>query len=328
VLFSLLKLYARFAIKLYCRRITINKPEYLQVKGPVLLACNHPNSFLDGMILTTLFDHSIYSLARGDAFKHPLHKRMLYWLRLRPVYRTSEGSENLSHNYTTFIACHEVFAKNGIVIIFSEGGCRNEWHLRPLRKGTARLAVSSWKKNIDLAVIPVGLNYNGFRNFGKNVVINFGQPITKQTVINEDTEGKQFLAFNNLLQSQLEKLVYEIPLEDVETRKKMLMVPVSAMKKILLMPFAIAGFLLHAPLYFLLKTVTEYYCDDDHFDSIIVSLLMLGYPVQLLAAAIVLNYFWGVPAVVAALVFMPFTAWSYVQLKPQFNVHFRANKAE
>jgi 1-acyl-sn-glycerol-3-phosphate acyltransferase len=69
VLYSLLKLYARFAIKVYCTRIVINKPEVLKSKGPLLFASNHPNSFLDGMILTTLLDEPLYSLARGDAFK-------------------------------------------------------------------------------------------------------------------------------------------------------------------------------------------------------------------------------------------------------------------
>jgi 1-acyl-sn-glycerol-3-phosphate acyltransferase len=328
VLFSLLKLYARGAIKVYCRKITINKPEYLKLKGPVLLAANHPNSFLDGIIMTTLFEDNIYSLARGDAFNHPFYKRLLYWLGLRPVYRNSEGSENLSHNYTTFIACHEVFAKNGIVIIFSEGGCRNEWHLRPLRKGTARLAVSSWKKNIDLTVIPVGLNYNGFRNFGKNVIINFGEPIRKESVMNEETEGKQFLSFNNQLETQLHNLVYEIATEDVNTRKKILKVSVPMWKKIILMPFAVLGFILHAPLYFLVKTITHFYCDNDHFDSIIVSILMLAYPIQLLVAALIAFYFSGLPASLAVVMLLPITAWAYVQLKQQFNVHFRADTAE
>jgi len=37
--------------------------------GPLLLACNHPNSFLDGIILDILFDEPIWALTRGDVFK-------------------------------------------------------------------------------------------------------------------------------------------------------------------------------------------------------------------------------------------------------------------
>ena len=140
MLLSLIKLYARFAIKIYCPRIVINKPELLNIDGPVLLAANHPNSFLDGMILTTLFRQPVYALARGDAFNHPLANKILRWLRQLPVYRTREGAENLSANYITFSACRKVFEKNGIVLIFSEAGCVNEWQLRPFKKrhGKAR----------------------------------------------------------------------------------------------------------------------------------------------------------------------------------------------
>jgi 1-acyl-sn-glycerol-3-phosphate acyltransferase len=111
VLFQLVKLYARLCIKIYCRKIIINKPGYLKAKGPLLFAANHPNSFLDGVILTTLLEENLYSLARGDAFKKPWHKKILLWLHQLPVYRTSEGVENLEHNYTTFEACQEVFKK-------------------------------------------------------------------------------------------------------------------------------------------------------------------------------------------------------------------------
>src|SRR5689334_24094527 len=105
------------AIKIYCRKILINIPEVLKDKGPLLLAANHPNSFLDGMILTTLFDQRVYSLARGDAFRNRTVNRLLRWLHLLPVYRTSEGVENLGHNYTTFAACRNTFETGGAVLI-------------------------------------------------------------------------------------------------------------------------------------------------------------------------------------------------------------------
>ncbi|HEU0064078.1 MAG TPA: 1-acyl-sn-glycerol-3-phosphate acyltransferase, partial [Flavisolibacter sp.] len=125
--YSLLKLYARLAIKIYCRRIVINHPELLKETGPLLLASNHPNSFLDGIILTTLFDKPLYSLARGDVFKHKRIDQFLRRLQLLPIYRDKEGVKNLGHNYTTFDACQKTFEKNGMVLIFSEGLCENEW---------------------------------------------------------------------------------------------------------------------------------------------------------------------------------------------------------
>jgi len=106
----------------------------LKEKGPLLLACNHPNSFLDAVILDILFEQPVWSLARGDAFSNKTITKILTAVKILPVYRTSEGVENLSENYKTFDACLDIFRNTGVVQIFSEGKCINEWHLRPLKK--------------------------------------------------------------------------------------------------------------------------------------------------------------------------------------------------
>ncbi|MEO7485051.1 MAG: 1-acyl-sn-glycerol-3-phosphate acyltransferase, partial [Ferruginibacter sp.] len=152
----------------------LNTGEYLGNKGPLLLAVNHPNSFLDAIILSTIFNQPVHSLARGDVFKNPFIAKLLRATNMHPVYRLSEGAENLEHNYTSFEACRSIFKNNGIVLIFSEGRCENEWHLRPLMKGTARLALSAWAEGIPLKILPVGINYNSFTSFGKIIHVNFG----------------------------------------------------------------------------------------------------------------------------------------------------------
>ncbi len=160
--------------------------------------------------MTTLFERDVYSLTRGDAFKKNSLNKLLRWLRLLPVYRTSEGAENLAYNYETFASCIEVFKKKGIVLIFSEGLCINEWHLRPLKKGTARLAISAWEQDLPLKVLPVGFNYSSFKSFGKDVHIYFGQPFSKEIIQQNTSHGTQLLGFNTVLQKELKTLVYEI----------------------------------------------------------------------------------------------------------------------
>ena len=63
-----------------------------------------------------------------------------------PVYRPSEGVENLSENYKTFDTCIELFKRGEIVLIFSEGLCVNEWHLRPLKKEQQGLPINASRK--------------------------------------------------------------------------------------------------------------------------------------------------------------------------------------
>lgn len=294
MVYSLLKLYARFALKIYCRKIIINKPHYLKEKGPLLIAANHPNSFLDGVILTTLFENDVYSLARGDAFKGKKVNKTLRWLKLLPVYRTSEGVENLEHNYITFKACLDVFSEGGSVLIFSEGRCENEWHLRPLRKGTARLATSAWSSGIPLKVLPLGFNYSSFKKFGKDIHLQFGEIFQEEVVAGHETDGKQFQYFNAELRKQLKSLVYQFPEEDEEKRKQYFPDDVKTYIRILLFLPALSGVLLHYPLYLFARIITDMkYRDSGHYDSVIASILMLSYPVYLLfLATIAATFSW------------------------------------
>lgn len=315
MVYSLLKLYARLAIKIYCRKITINQPQNLQLKGPLLLAANHPNSFLDGVILTILFKNRIYSLARGDVFKKGRVNKILRWLNLLPVYRQSEGAENLSHNYTTFSACHEAFTQNEIVLIFSEGYCKNEWNLRPLKKGTARLAMSTWQKNIPLTVLPVGINYSNFYRFGKDIHINFGAPLDKDSILQQKTEGLQLSVFNEQLEQQLEQAVYKINDNKYQVWKEQFCKKPSLLKRIILALPALLGVLFHAPLYYGAKLFAQKF-EVEHFDSVVLGLLFVIYPfyVLLLVITFYIVFGWFIAFFIPLL--LPFGAWAYVQLKP------------
>lgn len=286
--------------------------------GPLLLASNHPNSFLDAILLDILFRNTIWSLARGDVFKKPFVIKMLTKIKILPVYRTSEGVENLDANYKTFDACKEIFRSNGVVLMFSEGKCINEWHLRPLKKGTARLAISSWQDGIDVKVLPVGINYSSFTKFGKNIFLNFGTVICKEEILVNETDGKRNLVFNDKLKTELEKLVFEIPADDLALKEKLLVVKQSSRSKILLAIPALIGWLLNAPLYlpvrYFVRTKTK---DSDHHDSVLLALLIFFYPVYILLLTSFCFLFTQSWLSLFVMLVLPFTAWAYVQLKNQ-----------
>jgi len=311
-----LKIYARLAIKVYCRRIIINRPEVLKSNGPLLLAANHPNSFLDGMILTTLFDHPVHSLARGDVFKNKWINKILRRIQLLPVYRTSEGVENLEHNYTTFAACLQAFHKNGIVLIFSEGRCENEWHLRPLKKGTARLATAAWHTGIPLKVLPVAINYSSFKNFGKEVHLFFGETITAKSFDLNAPQGKQLIDFTSLLHAQLKQSVYEIDENDKIKAKEVFSIKKDASFYLLFIP-AVIGFVFHAPLYYLSKKLTELrFKHNGHYDSVITGIILIAYPLYVLVFFLIA--FVTQPALgFMVLLIMPIVAWASMQVKYQ-----------
>jgi 1-acyl-sn-glycerol-3-phosphate acyltransferase len=288
--------------------------------GPLLLAANHPNSFLDAIILDILFKKPIWSLARGDVFKKAFHRRILKKLKILPVYRTSEGVENLETNYTTFDSCKEIFSDNGIVLMFSEGKCINEWHLRPLKKGTARLAISAWQDGVDLKVLPVGINYSSFRKFGKNIFLNFGAVISKEEILLNETDGKRNLFFNDLLKKELEQLVFEIPPSDKALKEKLLVVKQENWKKILLAIPAFIGLVVNAPLYLPVRYFTKTRTfSTDHYDSVLLALLVFLYPIYLLLLTSLCFFLTCSGISLLLILVLPFTAWAYVQLKGQLD---------
>lgn len=320
LLYKILKILSKLAIRIYCRKILVNKPEILKIDGPVLIAANHPDSFLDSIIIDTLFKKEIWSLARGDVFKNPFYAKLLSSLRILPVYRTSEGVENLTENYKTFEARIEQLKANAIITIYSEGLCVNEWHLRPLKKGTARLAIKAWEDGISLKVLPVGINYSSFSRFGKNVFMNFGNIITKEDINFNEADGLRHQQFNTKLQEELKQLVFEIPASDEKLKKNKLTAPVSLSKKIFLFIPAIIGWLLHFPLYYPVKSFTlQKTKNTGHFDSVVLALLLVLYIPYLLLITGAMWLASGNWYSVFLLLLMPFTAWAYVQLKKQLD---------
>ena len=285
-----------------------------------MLACNHPNSFLDAVILATLFDNPVYSLARGDAFNKKWAAFLLKQFNILPVYRQREGAEHLHKNYETFDACAEIFKQNGIVLIFSEALCENEWHLRPLKKGTARLAAAAWQQNIPLKILPVAVNYSSFKSFGKNIHLNFGKLIEKPAASSFNENGKLLGDITNNVQLQLQQLVYEIDKDNKIKSTEIFTLHISPAKKILLFLPSVIAVLLHWPLYLpVMKLVSSKAFHSVHYDSIMVGMLFVLYPFYILLLSLLTyfiadGYWW-----IATLFAVPFCAWSYIQLKKQTN---------
>lgn len=301
---------------IYCKKLQINKRELFRNNGPLLIAANHPNSFLDAVLITALFGKPVYSLARGDVFTNKFIRRLLRSLNILPVYRISEGAENLNHNYSTFEQCREIFKKNGIVLIFSEGLCLNEWRLRPLKKGTARLAFSSWEEGINLTVLPLGINYDSFDSFGKNIKINVGKSFNWDDLERKKSNGNSIAEFNNKLRGELFPLVEHIDKGDKDKIEETFKTQTSPAKKWLLILPAFFGKWIHYPFYAPIKKLVWSKAKKSvHYDSILIGLLFLVYPILLLTICGTVyfmfgNWYWLLPMII-----LPFMAWAYIQIK-------------
>lgn len=207
MLYGFLKVYVGFVLKFFIRDLKIKGMENIPTDRAVMFASFHPNSFLDAMLLDCIVERPVWSLARGDAFKRSWVRDLLTKLYMMPIYRISEGKENLDKNDETFEKCSQVFRNKGQVLIFSEGLCMNQTQLLPLKKGTARLALQTWNEGIDVTVIPTALNYDQFTSNGKKIVLNFEPPIRKEDFADHQVSGANVLQFNQKLKESLERAV-------------------------------------------------------------------------------------------------------------------------
>jgi 1-acyl-sn-glycerol-3-phosphate acyltransferase len=263
MIYGFLKVYVGFILKFFIKDIKINGKENIPANGAVMFASFHPNSFLDAILLDCLVDRPIWSLARGDAFKRDWVRNLLTKLYMMPIYRISEGKENLDKNDETFEKCSLVFKQKGQVLIFSEGLCTNQTQLLPLKKGTARLALQSWQEGIGVDVIPTALNYDQFTSIGKKIVLNFEAPIRREEFDDCSVSGANVVKFNQKLKDKLEKAVTRD--FNFSTWRPWFFYPT---------------YLLNCPLYFVLKLIVRSKTKGTvFFDSVYLALLIVMLPV-------------------------------------------------
>ncbi|MES2776308.1 MAG: 1-acyl-sn-glycerol-3-phosphate acyltransferase [Bacteroidota bacterium] len=274
LLYLFLKGLLRLSMLFFYRRVTYINRKGLGLKGPMLIAANHPNSFLDALFFGVCNYHGVHVITRGDVFEKPSMGKMLRSFKLIPIYRIRDGKDKLANNDETAEAVIEVLRQGGIVMIFVEGFCAHQTTLQlPLKKGAARMIAESWKRGIEVKVQPLWMRYDSFKDFGKILDQNFGQPFGREIVEGMPGEAAQVLQINKRTEKELQAQ------EAIPTAYK----PLPSWLRNMLWPFAMLGKIIHYPFYNpIQKFVLKKTAGTTHYDSVMIALLTLGYPLYLL----------------------------------------------
>ena len=312
-MYTFFKTLALLGLKIYCRKTVVNFEANNLLNVPKIIASNHPNSFFDAIVIAVHYPKPIYFLARGDAFKKPVVALFLKSLHLIPIYRLSEGKENLSKNKDTFEICVELLKQNHTILIFSEGICVNEWNLRVLKKGTARLALLALNENItNLEIQPTNVNYSSFSKNPKEVLIHFNTSF-KPAEIPQIPEAKFYNTFNiKLKEGMLKNMVLKnnctiVNLFD-ESKSKLI--------KILATIPALIGFVLNFWIYSVFKNFAIKKTKNTVFyDSVLFGLLLLCYPIIVLVISIIATLVFDYKVGLLLFISMPLSAWFYKVFK-------------
>ncbi len=179
---------AKIALTTNFRRIYFSNAQVVPKDKPVILAANHPSAFLEPCILAVLLPRPLHFLVRGDVFKKPIFNKILRSLHMLPIFRMKDGGyKNLKNNFSTFDKCFNTLGEGKVIMILAEGTTIHEKRLRSLQKGTGRLAMGTLEKfpDLDLQIVPVGVNYTNSDQFRSHAMIEFGQPIAAQDYFDE-----------------------------------------------------------------------------------------------------------------------------------------------
>jgi hypothetical protein len=266
---QLLKILIQAGLWLFCNKIYLKNKQLFKTKGPLLIIANHPNSFLDAIIIGSYYKRRVYFLARGDAFKKPIHRFLLESLNMIPVYRLREGKEYLHLNDYAFSRSIDLLSKGYAVLIFIEGICINSNELQPFKKGTARILEGIQKRNIHPSVHIAGIAFNQFRGIGK--IVNL--VVTQMTKIPPTQNSRDRVVFNQLVFNQLQENIL-IPTTPTKFNTSHLI------------------YKIHLPFYNLIKNfVARKTINTVFFDSVLFSVLLFSYPLFIIMLFLLLKLF-------------------------------------
>jgi glycerol-3-phosphate O-acyltransferase/dihydroxyacetone phosphate acyltransferase len=173
----------RLTVKGYFRSIYLQGKEHIPAEGPVIFTPNHTSAFMDPILLATEIDRSLYFLARGDMFRKKFVAPILHAVHMLPIYRKDESPDDFHKNQQIFEKCFSHLSSGGAIMVFPEGLSKTERRLRPIKTGTARIALGAEELhdfNLDVKIVPVGINYSNPHHFRSDVFINFGEAITSK----------------------------------------------------------------------------------------------------------------------------------------------------
>jgi len=203
MLYFLLRPIVQIALKIFFKRLQTHNKSLLNIDEPIIYVANHPNTFMDPIIVAALSKKRVHFLSNGSVFNR-FTRPIFKFFNMIPIYRKSDKSDKpvsqAELNKMSFQKCYDFLAQKGTLLIFPEGTSIIERRLREIKTGTARIALGAEYENnfsLGLKIVPIGINYSHADKFRSEVFVNIGEPILlshyKQTYNPENFEAIETL---------------------------------------------------------------------------------------------------------------------------------------
>jgi glycerol-3-phosphate O-acyltransferase/dihydroxyacetone phosphate acyltransferase len=186
MLYRLLRWVTRVALRWFYRDVEVSGLERAPLRGPVLLAVNHPNALVDALVVGHMLPRELVLTAKATLFEQPLLRMLFRWVKIIPLRRVSDEAKrnpaavpDAARNVDAFRAILDALAEGEAVLIFPEGRSHNEPSLARLRTGLARIALQARDdRGIGgIAIVPVGLTFERKWKPRTRIFVHVGNPI-------------------------------------------------------------------------------------------------------------------------------------------------------
>jgi 1-acyl-sn-glycerol-3-phosphate acyltransferase len=181
VSYTLLKFWAQWwHNKIFYRKVIVVNPENIPENGHLIFTPNHQNALMDALGPLFTIPRLLVFLARADIFRKPRVAKILYFLKILPVFRIRDGYDSLKKNDAIFQKTVDVINSGDGLVILPEGYHVGLHKLRPLKKGFARIAFKAEEENdfsMNIRIVPIGLYYSDYESFRSILLVNFGKSI-------------------------------------------------------------------------------------------------------------------------------------------------------
>ena len=179
MIYYLIRMLARIAVRIYFKKIHIEGIEHIPNNEPLFIASNHPNGFMEAILIACFVSRPLSFLVRGDVFATRALKPLLFATNQIPIYRSRDGFSNLRNNTHSLSSVNTCLKDKKAILIFPEGTTQWVIRLRPLQKGMARMVFSVMEENPEIQpqIVPIGVNFTNPSQFRSEVMIKVGEPI-------------------------------------------------------------------------------------------------------------------------------------------------------
>lgn len=147
--------------------------------GPLIVAANHHNALVDGVLLLATLPRRLVSVAKAPLFSNPLIGPFLRLVGALPVHRRQDGGTDPARNDHLFAASTATLRRGDAILIFPEGVSQPEPTLMPLRTGAARMLLAAEADSVGpVTLLPVGLMFHEPGTFRTGwALIAMGEPV-------------------------------------------------------------------------------------------------------------------------------------------------------